>query len=92
MDEVKVKTKKIEIEVNQEKTDYINYVYNKKIAYWKKAALERERIKRIAGFGAFKIFVEIQTPWKHAFFYMREDCISYFGEPDYQDLELCSKK
>ena len=41
MDEVEVKTKKIEIEVNQEKIDYINYVYNKAITYWKKAALER---------------------------------------------------
>ena len=82
MDEVEVKTKKIEIEVNQEKIDYINYVYNKEIAYWKKAALERERRKRIAGFSAFKNFVETQTPWKHAFFCMCEDCISYFGEPD----------
>ena len=34
MDEVEVKTKKIEIEVNQEKIDYINYVYNKAITYW----------------------------------------------------------
>ena len=41
MDEVEVKTKKIEIGVNQEKIDYINYVYNKEIIYWKKAALER---------------------------------------------------
>ena len=41
MDEVEVKTKKIETEVNQEKIDYINYVYNKAITYWKKAALER---------------------------------------------------
>ena len=41
MDEVEVKTTKIEIEVNQEKIDYINYVYNKEITYWKKAALER---------------------------------------------------
>ena len=32
---------KKEIEVNQEKIDYINYVYNKEITYWKKAALER---------------------------------------------------
>ena len=82
MDEVEVKTKKIEIEVNQEKIDYISYVYNKEIAYWKKAALERERRKRIAGFSAFKNFVEIQTPWKHyGFFCMCEDCISYFKEP-----------
>ena len=41
MDEVEIKTKKMEIEVNQEKIDYINYVYNKEITYWKKAALER---------------------------------------------------
>ena len=41
MDEVEVKTKKIEIGVNQEKIDYINYVYNKEITYWKKAASER---------------------------------------------------
>ena len=39
MDEVK--TKKIEIQVNQEKIDYINYAYNKEITYWKKAALEK---------------------------------------------------
>ena len=62
----KLKTKKIE--VNQEKIDYINYVYNKEIAYWKKAAVEREQRKRIVGFSAFKNFIEIQTPWKHAFF------------------------
>ena len=36
-----IKTKKIEIQVNQEKIDYINYAYNKKITYWKKAALEK---------------------------------------------------
>ena len=36
MDEVEVKTKKIEIGVNQENIDYINYVYNKEIAYLKK--------------------------------------------------------
>ena len=36
MDELEVKTKEIEIEVNQEKMDYINYVYNKAITYWKK--------------------------------------------------------
>ena len=41
MDEVEVKTKKIEIQVNQEKIDHINYVYNKEITYWKKAALGR---------------------------------------------------
>ena len=26
--------------------------------------------------------LETQTPWKHAFSCMSEDCISYFGEPD----------
>ena len=36
MDEVKTKT--IEIQVNQEKIDYINYAYNKEMTYWKKAA------------------------------------------------------
>ena len=82
MDEVEVKTRKIEIEVNQEKIDYINYVYNKEIAYWKKAALERERRKRIAGFSTFKNFVEIQTSVNMHFFCICEDCISYFGEPD----------
>ena len=39
MDEVKTKT--IEIQVNQEKIDYINYAYNKEMTYWKKAALDR---------------------------------------------------
>ena len=41
MDEVEVKTKKRETEVNQETTDYINYAYNKKITWWKEAVLER---------------------------------------------------
>ena len=36
MDEVEAKTKKTETEVNQENIDYINYVYNKVITYWKK--------------------------------------------------------
>ena len=36
-----VRTNKIEIEVNQEKIDYINYAHSEEIAYWKKAALER---------------------------------------------------
>ena len=39
MDEVR--TKKIKIEVNQEKKDYINYAFSEEIKYWKKAALER---------------------------------------------------
>ena len=72
----KLKTKKIE--VNQEKIDYINYVYNKEIAYWKKAALEREQRKRIDGFSAFKNFVEIQTPWKHAGFFACMLCSAFF--------------
>ena len=42
MGEVEVKTKKIEIDVNQEKIDYINYVYNKAITYWKKAATHND--------------------------------------------------
>ena len=50
MDEVEVKTKKIEIEVNQEKIDYINYVYNKESFKW-------EQRKRIARCIAFKNFV-----------------------------------
>ena len=82
MDKVEVKTKKIEIEVNKEKVDSINYVYNKEMVYWKKAALERERRKRIAGFSTFKNFVEIQTSVNRHFFCICEDCISYFGEPD----------
>ena len=38
---MKLELKKIEIEVNQEKVEYISYAYNKEITYWKKAALER---------------------------------------------------
>ena len=34
MDEVR--TQKMEIEVNQDKTDYINYAYYEEIKYWKK--------------------------------------------------------
>ena len=56
--------------------------YIKAITYWKKATLKREGRKIIAEFSAFKTFVETQTPWKHGFFCMCEDCISYFGVPD----------
>ena len=59
MDEVEFKTKKIEIEVNQEKIGYINYVYNKAIICQKEAALERERRKRIAGLSAVLVLVLI---------------------------------
>ena len=41
MDEVEVRTKKIEMDVNQKKMEYINYAYNEEITYWKKAALAR---------------------------------------------------
>ena len=41
MDEAEVRTKKIEVEVNQEKITYINYAYNKELTYLKKAALAR---------------------------------------------------
>ena len=33
MDEVEVRTKKMEIEVNQEKMEYINYAYNEETKY-----------------------------------------------------------
>ena len=33
MDEAEVRTKKIEIEVNQEKITYTNYAYNEEITY-----------------------------------------------------------
>ena len=33
MDEAEVRTKKIEIEVKQEKITYINYAYNEEITY-----------------------------------------------------------
>ena len=39
MDEAGVGTRKIEID--QEKMEYINFAYNEKITYWKKAALDR---------------------------------------------------
>ena len=39
MDEVR--TKQTEIEVNQEKIDYINYAYSEEVTNWKKAAWER---------------------------------------------------
>ena len=39
MDEVR--TKQRQIEVNQERIDYINYAYSEEMTYWKKAALER---------------------------------------------------
>ena len=52
-----VRTKKIEIEVNQEKIDYVNYGYSEEIRYWKKQLREgfkREWRKRIVGFSTFK--------------------------------------
>ena len=36
IDEVEVRTKKIEKEVNQEKMEYISYAYNEEITYLKK--------------------------------------------------------
>ena len=36
-----VRMKKIEIEVNQDKTDYINYAHNEEVTYWRKADLKR---------------------------------------------------
>ena len=33
-----VRTKDREIEVSQEKIDYVNYAYSEEITYWKKAA------------------------------------------------------
>ena len=36
MDEVEVRSRKIETELNQEKIDYVNYAYNEEITYWKK--------------------------------------------------------
>ena len=33
-----VRTKKIEIQVNQEKIDWVNYAYSEEITNWKKAA------------------------------------------------------
>ena len=39
--QVEVRTKKIEMDVNQKKMEYINYAYNEEITYWKKAALAR---------------------------------------------------
>ena len=43
MDEVR--TKKIEIEVNQDKIDYINYANSEEVTYWRKGALERVSIE-----------------------------------------------
>ena len=36
MDEVEVRSRKIETELNQEKIDYVNYACNEEITYWKK--------------------------------------------------------
>ena len=35
-----VRTKKIEIQVNQEKRDWVNYAYSEEITNWKKSSLE----------------------------------------------------
>ena len=37
----KLERKKIEIEVNQDKIDYINYGYSEEVTYWRKSALEK---------------------------------------------------
>ena len=39
MEETGVRNGKLEID--QEKMEYINFAYNEKITYWKKAALDR---------------------------------------------------
>ena len=36
-----VRTKKIEIEVNQDKIDCINYAHGEEVTYWRNAALQR---------------------------------------------------
>ena len=36
---MKFERKKIEIEVNQDKIDYINCAYSEEVTYWRKAAL-----------------------------------------------------
>ena len=36
-----VRTKKIEINVNQDKIDYRNYAYSEEVTYWRKETLER---------------------------------------------------
>ena len=41
MDEAGVRTKKIEVEVDQKKMEYINYAYNEEMTYWKKLALAK---------------------------------------------------
>ena len=38
MDEVR--ESRIEVEIHQEKVDFINYAYEKELRYWKRAALE----------------------------------------------------
>ena len=39
MDEVRARNK-IEVEIHQEKVDFINDAYEKELRYWKRAALE----------------------------------------------------
>ena len=41
MDEAEVRTKKIEVEVDEKKMEYINYAYNEEMTYWKKPALAK---------------------------------------------------
>ena len=41
MDEAEVRTKKIEVEVDQKKMEYINYAYNEEMTYSKKPALAK---------------------------------------------------
>ena len=38
MDEVEVRTKKTEMEINQKMMEYINYAYNEEITYWEKSS------------------------------------------------------
>ena len=70
------------MELNQEKIDYINYVYNKEITYWKKAALERvlneSEKKELLDLAPSRILLIHKEKCKH--------CISYFGEPNWSRL------
>ena len=59
-----VRTKKMEIEVNQDKIDYVTYAYSEEVTFWRKAASKKvstERRKRINRLSTFKSFFNSES-------------------------------
>ena len=70
------------MEVKQEKIDYINYVFNKEITYWKKQLqkefLNESEEKELLDSPPSRILLIRKEKSEK----MCEDCILYFRKPD----------